>query len=449
MFNIFDIEKKYKDELETLEEWNYLRNYYREGNHLLDNYTVNKWNAIKSMFYGFSNWFKNYDYIIFSSTGARKMVDSKYYDTRSDYICEYLGKDNILFVEMPSPKHYSREETFSKRIVSERFIDFLTIIVEKLSKKRYTSPMLDKINDNYNLKINYTNIIKRFNARYKIYKILLKMIKPKYIFLNCFYDKQAIVKASYALDIKVIDIQHGIIGNSHSAYYSEIDLDKNYLPDYLFVFGEEDKKNLKESKLFREESIYPVGNYFLEILKNNFLKDKKLSSIISQYRLSIGVSLQWPIEKDTISFLNASAKEIPDVLFIFIPRQYEDNKYATLALEPNIIFYPKLDCYNIIMHCSFHCTAYSTCAMEAPSLGIPNILININNTTNTYMKNMFTKETTFTVDTENTNDFIDILKKSYNFDKIKTSKSNEKYFLNSYQKNITNSLNYLMDFNDK
>jgi len=383
LFNIFKIEKEYKKGLSNIKEWNYLRNYYREANFNRKSNSINKINkieALKSVFYGFKNWFKRYDYLIFSSSDARKELNNIFYDVRSDYIAEILNQ--TLIVETPNPTHYKNIST--KYIVSRRMIDLFTIVGELFLKIPDRNNVIDDINERFNINIDYRKIIKRFNIQYKIYKIWFKVIKPKLIFINCYYDKQYIVKAAHDIGIKVVDIQHGLIGKEHSAYYSSLNLDRKFLPDYLFVFTEQDKNNLIHSLLFEKSNIYVVGNYYLEIIKRNFNQDKNLCSIIEPYKLTIGVSLQWTIENDLIEFLISLAKNLPDTLFILIPRVYEEKKYKNFNLPKNIMFYPSLDCYSIIMHCNYHCTVYSTCAEEAASLKIPTILIDINGLSRKY-----------------------------------------------------------------
>jgi hypothetical protein len=52
--------------------------------------------------------------------------------------------------------------------------------------------------------------------------------------------------------------------------------------------------------------------------------------------------------------------------------------YNKFNFGQNIIFAPSMNVYQSITQTSFHATMYSTCAIEAPSLGTRNILININ-----------------------------------------------------------------------
>ena len=57
--------------------------------------------ALKNIFYGFKNYFKEVDYIIFSNTEQRKLLDNRYYD-RFDFLPEKYNKN--LFFELTQDK---------------------------------------------------------------------------------------------------------------------------------------------------------------------------------------------------------------------------------------------------------------------------------------------------------------------------------------------------------
>ncbi|NTZ20257.1 hypothetical protein EXW96_22735 [Paenibacillus sp. JMULE4] len=65
-----------------------------------------------------------------------------------------------------------------------------------------------------------------------------------------------------------------------------------------------------------------------------------------------------------------------EICYVLIPRNKE-NSYENIALPRNVIINPCENFYEMILYADFHATVYSTCAIEAPSLGIKNIMINI------------------------------------------------------------------------
>lgn len=433
MLNIFEIEKKYKKELESLKEWNYLRNIYRSIDIEDKNSSkINKLDAIKSIFYGFKNWFRRYDYLVFSDSSERKLVNDKMFDIKVDYIIEELDANNTLLVENPILKHYKLSEIYTKKIVSKRVIDIFTLLLEKIYQKKYNIEILNKINIDQKVQFDYQSKINRFNAQYIIYKIWFAIVKPKKIYLDCFYDKQFIVKAAKELKIETVDVQHGLIGTTHSAYLSTLQLNDLYIPDKLLSFGVAEKENLQVNGIIKNDNIIPVGNFYLDYIYHSFSKNDSFSSLLFSYDKAIGISLQWTVEDELIDFITKVALKLPKIIFILIARNY-DKKYDKFQLPKNVIFYNKLDCYNIILHCDYHCSVYSTCAIEAPSLGVANILVDIDGYAKKHISNLMSSQNTSLVHSEE--DFLSVIKqKQKNKDEI--IKSNINNFMMDYQQNI-------------
>jgi len=434
MYSLFDIEKKYKSELENIEEWAYLRSYYRQaisygGDKVRK---ISKLDSIKNMFYGFSSWFRRYKYFIFSDTSERRVVDGKLFDKSVDYIINTLDKNNSLLIEEPSPsKHFLQDDISTKNITSRRILDLLALILEKIIFKKYFYKTLDKINQDYNINMNYTIQINRFNARYILYKFILKLYKVELIIINCYYSKQYILKAAHDLNIKTIEVQHGVIGKENDAYRSNIKLNTKYFPQCLLSFGENEISILKDKGVITKQVI-SVGSFYLEYLLNTFTINKDLNHTIKDYKYSIGVSLQKGSEELVLDFINKVSKEDDSILYIIIPRVFNKKLYDKYNFSNNIIFFPSLDCYQIVMHCDYHCTFYSACAIETPTLNIPNILLNFNDDAKKYY-DIIDGKTSKTVN--NTQEFLNILYTNY-FENIDIMKNNSIFIKNNYKENI-------------
>ncbi len=451
-----ELERKYKKDLERLGEWNYLRNYYRElfiYNNLKKNTVsgrgftkfVNLLKEIRNVFYGFSAWFKKYKYVVFSNNERRLLKDGTFFDVRVDYLIQLLGEDETLLVETPVNGHKDKKLLPVKNIVSRRLIDVLTIFFEKLWKKNNNIQLLNKIHKECKISFDYSRQINRFKVQYRIYLLWFKLIRPKAIFLVCYYDKQYLIKAAHELGIQVIEIQHGIISKNHFAYFSVLKLNQVYLPDYLLSFDTNLKNENSPEFLFDKEKVFPVGSFYLEYLKTNFKEDKNLKKIIENYNLVIGVSLQWTVENELIEFLSRVARRVQNILFILIPRKWEPQKYKKIRLPSNIIFYPKLDCYQIILHCNYHCTVYSTCALEAPLLGVPNILINLNGLTERYLSYLFQKKHESCYIVKNEEEFVNLLQYDEQFANKQEYFMGQGVYMNSYKKNLDDALHHILN----
>jgi len=443
--NIFEFENKYKSILENIEEWAYIRikfGYKMKDQNLLEkqvnikiNQIKNFIHYIKSIFYGFTNWFNKYDYLCFSDSSQRKIINGQYYDKLFDSLINKLS-NKTLIIELPNKKHYRINQVKSKYIVSEIPIKILSYIT-KIFVKVHTINELDKLFLKENIKCNYLKYLHRFNSEYLVYKFILKLYKPKSIFISCFYCRPWLVKAANDLNIKVVELQHGVINKEHFAYVSSLKLDKKYFPTYLLSFGL-NEKNLKGLLI---SNVYPIGSFYLEHIKLNFYNNKELNNLIKPYKVIVGVTMQkesWEI-KELIAFIKKAALENDQILYIMIPRFIDNIDYN---LPSNVVMYNKIDCYNIIMHCDIHVTLYSSCALEAPSLGIPNILININNFAYRYYKDSLSSYHTLTV--SNIQDFFKSVDKLTLLDKQKIQIKNQDIFIDKYDEKISYFLKCLL-----
>ena len=114
MLNKFkEIEKKYPVErikIDDIQIWPHLR-IYIAAIYLLPHDTTVKISIklflyfLKSWHYGILNFFRKYDYFVFSSNINRRKIDDKYVD-RFDYLSDIPG--NVLHFELPLPYHYKK-----------------------------------------------------------------------------------------------------------------------------------------------------------------------------------------------------------------------------------------------------------------------------------------------------------------------------------------------------
>ena len=289
------------------------------------------------------------------------------------------------------------------------------------------------------INFNYKNLIKEHNSYYYSYLLLFKFYKPKLIFVNCFYCRLGLVSAAKKLNIKVIDIQHGVVNSAHYAYSSNIKIEKYSYPDTLFAFGENEL--YQKNKIIEE--VIPIGSFYLEYVRYNFQKDMQLTEIVQKYKVAISISMQdaeqW--EKDLmLEFIQKMSVKNQDILYIIVPR---NDKNLNIKNYNNIIMYNKLDCYNIVMHTNIHMTLYSTCALEVLSFGIPNILVDIKGFATLYYQDMLENQYTRIVNTvEEAFDAIDSLAK---VDRQKIIEQN-RVFKADYNNNIKN---YFLNKEDK
>ena len=443
--NLLDFEKQHKDILETIEEWNYLRikvgfflknkDQNRKKIQRRNLFTIIRFSmkSLRYAFYKFSNWFGKYEYIFFSDSSERRLINHKYFDKLSDDIIYKLGK-NTLLIENPTAGHYSN--SYTENIVSlnilKAFIAILSIVNITVSNE--SIKRLQKILNKNNINIDPMKEIKKFKISYYVYKVLFKIYKPKVVFVNCAYCMQSMIKAANDLHINTIEIQHGVISNMHFGYVSCLKINNSYYAQQLLSFGEQEKK-LANMII---PSITPIGNFYLEYISKNFVYNEQLRKYILPYRISIGVSMQdqeWE-RKLLFDFIRDYSEKYSDTLFILIPRK----KKSFPPFPKNVMVFDQIDCYETIMHCDIHMTLYSSCALEAPSLGIPNILLNKKNMAQDYYEDLLDSYHTRFVNTiEESRKYI---KELLILNKHNIVKKNNNVFYEEYSENI---LTFLQD----
>jgi hypothetical protein len=378
----------------NIEVWPFLRHpYYFEylkknidlgDREIIDSMKM-KSKKLKNIFYGFDNRFKKFDYLLFSNALENRLIDDKYINKLAYDLIEQLNSNKVLLIEYPGEQgHVDRSRLLFKNVVSSETFTFFYLI--KIFNRKIAIKndyILKEINKRYKININYQKLVTRFFYFEKIFTKYFGKIKPKLIFLSNYYNiyHQAVIYSAKKLGIPTIELQHGIINRKHPAYNLFIKLDSSFFPNYLLTFGVDVKKIFNENNYFiNNENVIPVGSMYLDYINIKYKASNdikiKFNTLRKRYKLMVAVASQWTVEKKLIKFLKKSAPLNKNILFIFIPRDLKKD-YSFAKFPDNIIILKDLNVYQIIKESDFHATVYSTTALEAPALGIPNILINI------------------------------------------------------------------------
>lgn len=396
--------------------------------------------SLRYLFYGWRNWFKKYDIICFSNSGGgyRREIDGLYYNRFLDPIIEIIDSDRTLLIEKPDPDHYKLNSVKTKNIVSDRIVVLLKNILSKIMgfeiKNRY---ILDEIKERTMIDINYALNIKQFLTQIKIYEILFDVYKPKAIFLTCYYGKEGIILAAKNKKIPVIEIQHGIIGYKHPAYNHKI-FARDYYPDYLLTFGEAEVNAPSENFIFEKNQVYAIGSHYI-----NYIGNKKTSNpieeLINKFVFSVAVTMQSTIEEELLEFIIKAAILDESILYLLLPRK---TSLTFLGLPENVKVITDMNFYEMMAYVDYHSTVYSTCAIEAPSLGVQNILINLQGLAKEYYIELLSDDRiTLFVETPD-----ELVAKIRNMDKLEKSlikESNSDLFVQGYQDRLSTFLNQI------
>jgi hypothetical protein len=381
-------------------------------------WTKIKWvtRVVKNAFYGFTNLFKKYDYLVFSNILEIRLMNGKYVNKLAEYLISELGKEKTLLIEYPaSGSHFKRSKRSTKNIISlDLFFVFYYIFRLKRRFVINNEIVLKQINREYNLNINYLQLISRFICYKNIFGFFLRIYNPRLVFISNYYNiqHQAVIYNAKKLGIKTIELQHGTINNKHPAYNVFDKLDKSFFPDYLFAFGDYVKIVFEKNNYFMEkDNALPIGSWYIDYINNEYKASEETIKMFGNFRKNykriVAVSSQWTTENKLIDFLKKSASLSKNVLYIFVPRNVNKD-YSSAKFPENIIILKDLNVYQIINESNFHATVCSTCALEAPTLGVPNILINIDNLgENEYSDILANRDVTRFVDTEV--EFVDLI----------------------------------------
>lgn len=152
------------------------------------------------------------------------------------------------------------------------------------------------------------------------FSIILKFTNPQEIYLVCSYGKEGLIQAAKNKNIKVIEMQHGILGNFHPGY-SFGKLKPDHFPDEIMLFGQywKDSTNFPISKL----SFYQ---------KFDFL-EKPIEENISELNNMVIVISQKSARKKLISATKSLAKFNPYLKFIFKLHPKEFHEFDAIKNE--------------------------------------------------------------------------------------------------------------------
>jgi hypothetical protein len=169
----------------------------------------------------------------------------------------------------------------------------------------------------------------------------------------------------------------------------------------------------------------------------------KLQNIINKYSISVGITLQNTVENQTIDFVRETAILDSSILFILIPRKPVTIDYSKLDIPDNVLVIADRDFYELMMYVDYHSTVYSTCALEAPSFGVQNIMINIKNLSRKYFETSLIDRITKYADTPE--EYLNLIRSMDKLDKETVYYLNEDIIMPNYRKNLKDALSQVLD----
>lgn len=335
------------------------------------------WLQIKSLLYGWWNFFRRYDAWIFTSSAERRLLDGVYFDKLFDFAGNQTGL-KAWVLELRLFQVYPFRKIASKYASSRSLLMLPEEVYSRLFLRKIhveNLELLQEIQQELGTHVNVHAVARKYLAQYAIMRFLLKIRKnPKLVCLSVSYTTFGYIRAFREKGIPVIEFQHGLISDEHYAYNYRMPLDSIQFPDYLASIGRFEQSVFANGNTFPLKQVFPVGSYILDHYQS--AKPERSGAAVE----TIAVSLQDGEENFAIiPWIIAAATALPGVDFYLKPRRTSIADYQQrFSFPENVHFEEERNIYALMADCDVHTTIYSTCAVEALSLGVPNILVDHN-----------------------------------------------------------------------
>jgi hypothetical protein len=327
---------------------------------------------------------------------------------------------------------------FSQYVNTEFFsilVKLYSYIKSKDVKSVVNRQILDQIVSDLQIEFDIDRYLLTVCSFVSVFRIYFGLIKPKKIFLNCYYgmDRMAASYVGKEMDIPVIELQHGVITSRHLAYFTSVNIEPNPYPSYLFCFGERFKKFVSPF-ICDAKNVFVTGNYYIDYIKRNEAKNralfiKKYSNISS--KKIVTVAGQDIFDNYVLEFIEKISEFHCDIYFIYIPR----------IMSPELVHYShkdisietELDVYQCMQNSHITSTVYSTCAIESLAFGTPVILINIQNLAKSIYADFFSpSDAVFYADTPE--EYVSCITAAVNRDREQIASDAVYYYAENLQK---------------
>lgn len=376
--------------------------------------------VLETFLLGVLNYFKDFShndfsnskidvlYLINSSTRYYKL-EGKWYNPFSDPFYSIIDKSNVKqrVIELTSDYQYRIPRYRKSKLIQLDFfiIQFQALIISKFKKFDFNNfEGLELLNRN--LQLTFTEY-KKFDENYfnsriiafelyrKYYLKRLKRWQPKVIVCHGFYspDVLALISAASELDIKTIEVQHGVQGKFHLAYsnWNNIPTEGHELfPDLFWTWTNLEKNNINQWIQNNDKHKVIVGSNPGLYILDEFANDTSFA--ISD---SIKKLIESKPAAKNIIFTVQAFFELPNFLVNIIESRPEWNWWLrvhpqyTETRQPLIDKFNNLKCENVLINeaglypltellkfMDLHVTEFSSSVIEAACLGKNSVVIN-------------------------------------------------------------------------
>lgn len=352
-----------------IEIWPYLRIYLFDSIyvHRAQDVSVSSLKQVCKDLFFFNplRFFNKYDVWNFSSRITRKKIGQYFEHHVSGAL--HKGYRKVLTLEDPANNGMviRRRDIPEKNIVSNSWFNLvyglIFVILRCLPLKIENEDIIRNIIQDYHIDFNYRKRVKMLYAQRKASDFFFAIsFKPRLIIMECSYTQMGRVWSAHKRGIPVIELQHGVINGNHYAYnprYSS----KMLYPDEICVYGEEEYKYFQKGGRQFAPKVSMTGLYILDRMEEAF-SDDIFAEYRDKYESVIVFAGQVGGEGWLSSFADSLAKEMQQVMFIYIPRHKSDFIHFT---QTNVKYVFGVNIYEYLKWCDIHATISSTTGLEA------------------------------------------------------------------------------------
>lgn len=347
---------------------------------------------VLNLCHGAPEWFRQHPFVVFSSCWRRRSLGGRLVDKNADWFCQEFGRDNVLMIENPMkpggvdfmPGRYP-----DRHIVSYDLFNLATMLGGRTVAIE-NGASLDQINRDYGLNVDYRWAVSAFMRVTRFARVCLRRWHPRLVLLSGYYGlvNQAVIHAAHSERLDTAEFQHGMTTASHEAYRLFCPMEHECFPRYFLSYGDYVKDVFRhEFSFLNYDRVLPVGDGYIEYIRDVYEDEYGIRGILRSYDKSVTVTSQPQVHSKLAAFVAKAASLDPRIVYLFVPRP-TDKEPQRIEFPANVRVVENIEFYKLAKYTDYHATVYSTCALEAPLLGTPNLLVDIDGLANAHYGSM-------------------------------------------------------------
>ena len=225
-----------------------------------------------------------------------------------------------------------------------------------------------------NIKIAYVNFFKQ----YRIWNYFFKKLNLKSIIITAHYHKEGLVYAAKRNNIKVVELQHGLIANEDIFYVFPKKIEnviaKALFANFIFVYGKAWGDVLLNGSEYKPEQIKILGYYHAQV---KYIFDSEFEKAIKNKKVAL-LTTQTFMEELFIDWIKKIANSIPDnfILIIKTHPNEDKKKYLLEIKEFKNVMLVDINLDALLSISDFNISCYSTTIFDAMRFNVKSFALN-------------------------------------------------------------------------